>query len=610
VTAKAPAEGGETTALPHWDMTPIFPGLDSAEFRDAFAAIAADIAELRRLCDQYGVRKRDSSLVDPATLAGFVAVTEHMNLLSDRVRTVSAYLTSFVSTDSRNDLAQAKLSELQGELVAFRQLDTRYDAWLGSLDIDMLIARSPLAQAHAFALRQAAEAAQHQMTESEEELAAHLNLSAGTAWAKLHGNLTSRLAATVRMPDGEDRVLPMSAVRGLALDADRAVREAAYRAEIAGWEAAALPLAAAINSIKGEVNTLCVRRAWKDPLDAALFANAMDRDTLAAMQHACVEAFPDFRRYLRAKARLLGAQTLPWWDLMAPVGGDAGSRPWRFDEATGFLVEQFRSYSPRLADLAARAIGERWIDAEPRDGKRDGAFCMSVRADESRVMMNFKPSFGSMQTMAHELGHAYHNLNLAKRTPLQRHTPMALAETASIFCETIVTHAALAIASPAEQLSILEDDLQGACQVVVDIHSRFLFERGLFDRRRQRELSVDELNALMLESQRATYGDGLDASTLHPYMWAVKGHYYSTGRSYYNWPYTFGLLFGLGLYAVYQDEPNQFRAGYDDLLSSTGLDNAAGLARRFDIDIRSADFWRASLDIIRRNIDRFERLAG
>jgi oligoendopeptidase F len=224
--------------------------------------------------------------------------------------------------------------------------------------------------------------------------------------------------------------------------------------------------------------------------------------------------------------------------------------------------------------------------------------------------MNFKPSFGSMQTMAHELGHAYHNLNLARRTPLQRHTPMALAETASIFCETIVTHAALAIASPAEQLSILEDDLQGACQVVVDIHSRFLFERGLFDRRRQRELSVDELNALMLESQRATYGDGLDASTLHPYMWAVKGHYYSTGRSYYNWPYTFGLLFGLGLYAVYQDEPNQFRAGYDDLLSSTGLDNAAGLARRFDIDIRSADFWRASLDIIRRNIDRFERLAG
>jgi pepF/M3 family oligoendopeptidase len=412
------------------------------------------------------------------------------------------------------------------------------------------------------------------------------------------------------MPDGTAPTLPMSAVRSLALERDGAVREAAYRAEISGWETAALPLAAAINSIKGEVNTLSTRWHWHDPLDAALFANAIDRDTLEAMQKACVEAFPDFRRYLRAKARLLGKQALPWWDIAAPVGDESASRPWQFEEAAAFLIEQFGSYSPRLAGLAQRAISERWIDAEPRDGKRDGAYCMSVRSDESRVMMNFKASFGSMQTMAHELGHAYHNLNLAKRTPMQRHTPMALAETASIFCETIVTNAALAAATPAEQLSILEDDLQGACQVVVDIHSRFLFEQGLFERRRQRELSVDELKALMVEAQRATYGDGLDQATLHPYMWAVKGHYYSSGRSYYNWPYTFGLLFGLGLYAIYQEDPQQFRAGYDELLSSTGLDNAASLARRFDIDIRSADFWRSSLDVVRRNVERFEQLAG
>jgi oligoendopeptidase F len=610
VTATVEATGGTAAPLPHWDMTPIFPGLESPEFAEALAAIADGIGAFQHLCDRYGVRKRDSDLIDPETLAGFAAVTQHMNALSDQVRLVSSYLTSFLATDSRNDRAQATLSELQGRLVEFRQLATRYDAWIGSLDIDMLIARSDLARAHAFALRQAAEAAQHQMSEAEESLAAHLNLSAGTAWAKLHGNITSRLTVTVPLPHGEIRALPMSAIRGLALDQDGAVREAAYRAELGGWETVALPLAAALNGIKGEVNTLCTRRGWKDPLDAALFANALDRDALGAMQQACSEAFPDFRRYLRAKARLLGKQALPWWDIMAPVGREDGNRRWQYDEATSFLVEQFRSYSPQLAGLAARAIAERWIDAEPREGKRDGAFCMSVRADESRVMMNFKPAFGSMQTLAHELGHAYHNLQLAKRTPLQRHTPMALAETASIFCETIVTNAALAAASPAEQLSILEDDLQGACQVVVDIHSRFLFEQGLFRRRRQRELSVDELNAMMLEAQRATYGDGLDQNTLHPSMWAVKGHYYSTGRSYYNWPYTFGLLFGLGLYAAYQEAPRQFRAGYDELLSSTGLDNAAGLARRFDIDIRSADFWRSSLDIIRRNIGTFEQLVG
>jgi len=183
-----------------------------------------------------------------------------------------------------------------------------------------------------------------------------------------------------------------------------------------------------------------------------------------------------------------------------------------------------------------------------------------------------------------------------------------LAETASIFCETIVANAALQAGSADEQLAILEHQLQGSCQVVVDIHSRFLFESRVFERRARRELSVAELNALMLEAQRETYGDGLDPDTLHPYMWAMKPHYYSTGRSFYNWPYTFGLLFGLGLYARYREDPTGFRAGYDDLLASTGLHSAADLAARFGIDVRASAFWRASLDVIREQIRQFEAL--
>jgi oligoendopeptidase F len=187
---------------------------------------------------------------------------------------------------------------------------------------------------------------------------------------------------------------------------------------------------------------------------------------------------------------------------------------------------------------------------------------------------------------------------------------MILAETASIFCETIVREAALEQADAQEQLDILEGALQGACQVVVDITSRFLFEQQVFEQRRRRELSVDELNRLMLDAQRQTYGDGLDRAALHPYMWAVKGHYYSAGRSYYNFPYMFGLLFGLGLYAQYERDPEQFKAGYDDLLASTGMDDAPTLAERFGIDVRSTDFWTASLDLIRSDIDRFEELVN
>jgi oligoendopeptidase F len=262
-----------------------------------------------------------------------------------------------------------------------------------------------------------------------------------------------------------------------------------------------------------------------------------------------------------------------------------------------------------LSNFAARAFREQWIDAEPRTGKVDGAFCISLWRDESRVLANYKPSYDGMSTLAHELGHGYHNLNLAQRTALQRDTPMTLAETASIFCETIIRNAALQRAGTQEQIAILEASLQGSCQVVVDITSRFLFEQRLFEKRKQRELSIDELNALMLEAQSETYGDGLDASALHPYMWAMKPHYYNTEFSFYNYPYMFGLLFGLGLYARYQQDPETFKTGYDDLLSSTGLADAAALAERFGIDLRSPDFWRASLAIIRADIERFEALS-
>ena len=443
------------------------------------------------------------------------------------------------------------------------------------------------------------------MSPVEEVLAAELNVSAGSAWSKLHGNMTSQLMVELEV-EGALRTLPMSAIRNLAYDANREVRHQAYEAELSGWQRIAVPLAAAMNSIKGEVNVLAKHRKWQSPLAASLFGNNIDRATLDAMLTAARAAFPDFRRYLHAKAQALHLEHLTWYDLFAPLGSE--TKVWSFSAAADFIVEQFGTYSARLSDFAARAFREQWIDAEPRPGKRDGAYCTALRGDESRVFANFKPSFSGVSTLAHELGHGYHNLNLAHRTPLQRSHPMTLAETASIFCETTISQAALQKADKQEQLAILEESLQGSCQVVVDIVSRFLFEERVFEKRNQRELSVDELNALMLEAQRETYGDGLDGAVLHPYMWAVKQHYYSTGRSFYNYPYMFGLLFGLGLYARYQQDPDAFRQGYDDLLSSTGLADAATLAARFDIDLRSEAFWTASLDIIRKDVMRFEEL--
>ncbi len=592
-------------ALPRWDTSVLYPGLDSPEFTQGFQDAVRQIDDLAALFDAHGVGQQEPAPLDDATVRAAEEVLARYNAVLRTVRTLGSYIRCFVSTDSRDDVAQARLSELQQHMVRLSQLGTRFVAWIGSLDVAALIAGSEVAQDHAFALRHAQAGARHLMSPAEEALAAELELSSGTAWNKLHGRLTSQLDVPFDR-DGKTERLPMSAIRNLALDPDRATRRRAYEAEVETWRQHAVPLAAALNSIKGEVNTLSARRAWPSPLDEALFDNHIDRATLEAMMQAARESFPDFRRYLRAKARALGVPALAWYDLFAPVG--VATDVWDYARGAAFVTEQFSTFSEKLRALAERAFRDGWIDAEPRAGKEGGAFCMWLRGDESRVLANYTSSFESVTTLAHELGHAYHNLNLAGRTMLQRATPMALAETASIFCETLVTQARLRHAGEQERLVLLESSIQGSCQVVVDITSRFLFEQRVFELRRAHELSVDDLNGLMLQAQRETYGDGLDQSTLHPYMWAVKSHYYSTARSYYNYPYMFGLLFGLGLFARYREEPGAFVVTYDDLLSSTGLDDAATLAGRFGIDIRTPAFWRSSLDVIRADIDRFEAL--
>lgn len=594
------------SAPPRWDVSTIFPSLDSPEFATGFAAVVIRVDDLAALFDELGVgRLEQAPAVDDALVAAVERVISAMNETLAAYRTLSSYIYSFVVTDSRDTTAQARQSEAQRQSVRLSQLRVRFTAWIGSLDVEKLIARSTLAHEHAFTLREARMLAAHLMAPGEEALAAELNLTGGVAWSRLHATLTSQITVPVTL-DGDPRQLTMSMARNLAFHHDRAIRRAGYEAELTAWEGAAAPLAAALNSIKGQVNTLNQRRGWESALDVALIDARIDRATLDAMMTAARESFPDWRRYLRAKARALGLERLAWYDLFAPVGGSG--RPWNFADGAEFIVKRFGAYSESLSEFASRAFHERWIDAEPRPGKEDGAFCMWMWKDESRVMANFKPSFDGVSTIAHELGHAYHNLQLSGRPMLRRETPMTLAETASIFCETIIQHAALADAQPDEQIEILEAALQGQCQVIVDISSRFLFEQNVFEQRLARELSIAEFSDLMTRAQRETYGDGLDEAALHPYMWAVKSHYYSPARSYYNFPYMFGLLFGVGLYARHQRDPEGFRAGYDDLLASTGEGDAATLAALFGIDTREPAFWRASLDVIRGDIARFEEL--
>jgi len=591
------------TAHPTWDMTTIFPAIDSPE-RDA------SYARLLGLIDQFEADLTTVEVITSTSGPEVVAAVELMlnsaNAMTDLALRHGTYLYGYTSVDSRDRLAQAKTSELMIQLARARTLQTRLTAWMGALDIDALVAASSLAREYEFKLRQGAVQAAHLMTPPEEALQSDLSLSGGMAWSTMYGEVTSQITVPFEL-DGELADRPMTEIRNLASNPDRAVRQRAHEAELAAWRRWETPIAAAMNGIKGHHSTVANRRQWDSVLDEALFQNAIDRPTLDAMLGAAREAFPDFQRYFRAKARLLGVDQLAFYDLSAPVTTSDSS--WTWEAAWTFVAEQFGTYSNKLEQLVVTSVEERWIDVEPRPGKGGGAFCMPIGDGKSRVLHNFGGNFDGVSTLAHELGHAYHNLCQADVPPLRAEgTPMTLAETASTFCETILRNAAIEQGTPDEQLAILEGSLQDAAQIVVDITSRFLFEQSVFDRRKDRTLSPEEFCQLMTSAQLETYGDGLDTDTLHPYMWAVKSHYYSPTAAYYNYPYMFGLLFGLGLYARYQEDPAGFKAGYDDLLAATGDADAATLAARFGIDTTTRAFWKASLDQIRQQIDTFEKL--
>jgi pepF/M3 family oligoendopeptidase len=595
-----------TDTAPRWDLEPIFASVDDRAFTDALENVYAEIDRLGVRYDEldiHGGETRQPTSVDVDALEALLDAT---NAVQEQLRRLNSFLYALTTTDSRDDRAAARLVELQTRGAPLAPLAKRLGSWLAALGGTEWLAEQSLTVAeHEFVLRTAAESAELQMSEAEESLAADLAPASALAWQRLHGDVSSQLVVELRMPGLDVERIPMTMARGLATHRDAARRRAAYDGELAAWATAAVPLAAALNGAKGTMGVLNRRRGFADDLEPALRYNNVDRDTLDAMTDAVVASLPTFRRYFRAKAGLLGHDGgLPWWDLFAPVGAETGAS---WSDATSRVRAAFGGFSPALVGLAERAFDERWVDAEMRDGKRGGAYCIGVEGDISRVMMNFDGSHDSVTTLAHELGHAFHNVTLADRTPLQRRLPMALAETASIFCETLLFEHAVALAGDdGERLALLDTHLVGAAQVVVDIHSRFLFETELCARRKRTSLSVDELNTAMLDAQDAAYGDGLHPDHRHPFMWAVKPHYYTP---FYNWPYTFGLLFGIGLYARYLDDPEAFRAGYEDLLSQAGMADAVTLARGFGIDVRDGGFWTSSLDVLAGHVDDYVQRA-
>ena len=592
---------------PRWDLSNVYPSLSSEKY-------AKDLDKLNALIEEQstfinGSLQKVTDQTELQLLAKSAGeLIERANLILLIAGTMRAYIESFVSTNSYDKEALTKQSEFDQVAVKIDKLEVGVRAWVGKVAgvLPKFINLDERTKIHSYYLYESAKASRYLMSEKEEMLAAELSLSGSTAWTKLQGTVTSQYSVPFEI-EGKIQKLPMPALINLRSHPDAELRRRGYEAENQAWNVLKEPLAAAMNGIKGEVNTLNTRRGRKDAIHASIDQSHIDRETLEAMLAAMRDSLPMFQSYFHSKARRLGHEKLPWWDIFAPVG--ESNKVYSFSEAKEFILEQFGEFSPRLQKFARHAFDNHWIDAEQRDGKRGGAFCMEVPGvGESRILSNFDGSLDQVTTIAHELGHAFHNDCAVKahKTEIQKFTPMTLAETASIMCETIVSHASLKKAkNDSERLAILESKLLGDSQVIVDIYSRYLFEKEVFERRVKSELSADELCEIMEKAQLATYGDGLDERYLQKWMWTWKPHYYSAGFSFYNYPYAFGLLFGTGLYAIYQKRGADFVEDYVQLLASTGEAPAADLAARFGIDIRHKEFWDNSLKIIGKQVEEY-----
>ncbi len=593
-----------------WDLSTLYSGLESSEMKK-------DWLLLKKLIESAGKYFLDNNImsgapekikINKAFADKLAHAIELMNKSFLLYTTLDAYVFSFYSTDSYNKLAAQKTSELEKIGVPLKNLDVMLQGFIGTIgdNLEKLIALNDTLKEHRFFLYECREQSKYLMSEDKERLAAELALSGGQAFSKLQGVVSSQLTAQVKI-NNKLTGMPMAQIRNLAYDADESVRKAGYEAEIKAWESVREPLAAALNGVKGHNITLNNQRGRKSCIHHSLDMNRIDERTLKALLSAMSSSFEMFRKYFKKKASRLGEKSLSWWNLFAPAG--ELERRFTYKEASEFIVDNFNAFSKDLGALAARAFKNKWIDVYPRDGKRGGAFCMPVpKIEESRILCNFDGSFEQVLTIAHELGHAYHNECQKGLTMTQRSTPMTLAETASIFCETIILNAALKQANKKEKLALLETQLIGASQLIVDIYSRYLFEKEVFTVREKNELSADDFCDLMLKAQKATYGKGLEQKNFHKYMWAVKLHYYMPELAFYNYPYAFGFLFGLGLYSIFERDGRKFVPEYNELLRSTGLYTAQELTKNFAIDITKEKFWLDSLKIIKGHIDEYLKL--
>ena len=589
-----------------WDLTSYFAEFDGPAMRQFKDELQRDLAAARQQAAALAPLAEDNA---DAWEAIFL-LTEG---LTDRLSHLGSYLGCLTAADARNEdyareeaafaLLAAESEKLDVELLrALKDVSDEFFAKFAQ--------RPALADCGHF-LRRQREDAQRTMSPEKEMLSADLGVDGLHAWGRLYDSISGKLEFDMEFPDGRTERRPISQRRALMEDPDRRVRQAAFAGGNRAWGSMEDVTGAALNAISGTRLTLNQHRGVDHFLDVALFQASISPKTLDAMFAAIAEQIELPRRILALKAQLMGTEGVAWYDLGAPLPlPNQGHLSW--EEGTDLVTRSFATAYPRLGEFLGQVCERQWIEHAPRPGKRPGAFCTgSLLTRESRVYMTYNDTLGDVLTLAHEIGHAFHSYIMHDVRTYAHFYPMTLAESASTFGEMILTEGILADPSfsPAQKASALHQEIGHGAIFLLDIPVRYQFEKKLYEERASGELTVSRLKELMVETQREVFGDALAQGGEDPYFWASKLHFYITGVTFYNFPYTFGFLLSRGLYSMFKQEGAAFLPRYEEFLRLTGSDTAEGVARRaLGRDLEDTQFWTEAIQTLEAPLAELEKL--
>ena len=591
-----------------WDLTSYFPEFDGPQMRGFKHAIRADASALIQAAAALPE-------LNEASAALWEDILLRSEDLSRRMSHLGSYVSCLASSDGRNEAylrEEAETTRLRADLAKVRIELLRAFKTVSDKFFAELSARPSLAGAQNY-LNRLREEARRAMSSEQEVLATELGIDGIQAWGQLYNTISSKLEFDMIFPDGSRKRLPISQRRSLLDDPDRSVRKAAFDGGNLAWQSIEDTAASALNAIAGTRLTLNRHRGVSHFLDIALFQAAITRKTLDAMFEALFANLEVPRRILRFKAKLMGRQWLAWYDLGAPLNLSQES-PRSWDEAVAMVSAAFTRAYPALSRFFQQElIGKNWIDWEPRDGKRPGGFCTSsMLSKESRIFMTYSQALGDVLTLAHESGHAYHGFLMRETRPFARGYPMTLAETASTFAEQILINGSLDRPGVGDGFKALMLDIElghGAIYLL-DIPVRYQFEQAFYEERASGPLSVSRLKQLMTETQRQVLGDVLESGGDDPYFWASKLHFYITGLTFYNFPYTFGYLLSRGLYNMFTREGATFLPKYEEFLRRTGSDTPENVVKQtIGVDLQKPEFWSESIRSLEQPLIELQALA-